>query len=50
MESVNPVVKANLWLNSKPDWAIPIDLERNYDSAPEDIGDFIQYLNAIDHA
>ena len=50
MENVNPVVKANLWLNSKPDWARPTELERNYDSAPEDITEFIEYLNSIDPA
>ncbi len=46
MDRANPVAKANLWLNSKPVWAAPLDLERNYDSAPEDIKEFVQYLNA----
>lgn len=50
MEGVSPVVRANLWLNSKPDWAAPIALERNYDSAPDNIAEFVEYLNSIEHA
>ena len=46
IENVNPQVKANLWLSSKPDWASPAKLERNYDSAAEDIEEFVQYLNS----
>lgn len=50
MENVSPKVKANLWLGSKPDWASPAQLERNYDSAPEDIEEFVQYLNSGESA
>ena len=46
LENVSPKVKANLWLSSKPDWATTAQLERNYDSAPEDIDEFVQYLNS----
>ena len=46
LENVNPVVKANLWLSSRPDWAVPAKLERNYDSTPDDIEEFIRFLNA----
>ena len=46
MERLSPVVKANLWLGSKPDWATPSELEKNYESAPEDIEKFVQYLNS----
>lgn len=44
--NANASVKANLWLSSKPEWATPLDLERNYDSAPDDIVEFIDYLTA----
>ena len=50
IENVSPKLKANLWLSSKPDWAIPAVLERNYDSAPEDIEEYIQYLNSGENA
>jgi len=50
MENVNPIVKANLWLSSKPAWYVPAEQERNYNSAPEDIAEFIQFLNAVEHA
>jgi len=46
LENVNPKVVANLWLSSKPSWAVPAPLERNYDSAPDDIAEFVQYLNS----
>jgi len=50
MEQVSPLVKANIWLSAKPDWANPAKLERNYDSAPEDIAEFVQYLNTGESA
>ncbi len=46
MENVNPIVKANVWLSSRPDWATPLELERNYDSAPEEVEEFVQFLNS----
>jgi hypothetical protein len=48
MEDVNPTVKANIWLSSKPDWAEPVKLQRNYDGAPEDIAEFVRYLNTTE--
>ncbi len=45
VENLNTQAVANIWLGSKPAWAIPVQLERNYDSAPEDLAEFIQYLN-----
>ena len=45
MEGVRPATKANLWLSSKPDWAVPVQQQRNYDGAPEDIVEFVRYLN-----
>jgi len=50
LENVNPKAKANLWLSSKPDWANPVRLERNYDSAAEDVGEFVRFLNSQKNA
>ena len=46
METVNPIVKANIWLSSKPAWAMPVEQERNYECAPDDIAEFVQFLNS----
>lgn len=37
---------ANLWLSSKPSWVTSSVLGRNYDGMPEDISEFIEYLNS----
>ena len=49
-EKVNSKVIANLWLSSKPEWASPNKLERNYDSAPDDIEEFVRFLNSSKYA
>ena len=46
LENMNSRAVANIWLDSRPAWANPAELERNYDSAPDDIEEFVQYLNS----
>ncbi len=46
IENINTQAVANLWLSSKPGWADPAKLERNYDFAPEDLEEFVQFLNS----
>lgn len=41
-----PELAANLWLSSKPNWLIPALAERNYDGMPEDLGEFVGYLQS----
>ena len=46
LENMSSKAVANIWLESRPAWASPTELERNYDSAPDDIEEFVQYLNS----
>ena len=46
LENPDTKVIANLWLESKPQWATPLKLRRNYDGAAEDIEEFVQFFNS----
>ena len=48
LENINPELKANIWISSKPEWATPTDLERNYDTAPDDLREFVSFLNSTE--
>ncbi len=37
---------ANIWLMSKPAWANPVELEWNLDSGPDNLEEFVLFLNS----
>lgn len=46
MENSTSNIVANLWLSSKPDWANVEKQKRNYNCAPENIDEFVQFLTS----
>ncbi|WP_119395750.1 GFA family protein [Salinibius halmophilus] len=41
-----PELAAHLWLSAKPTWSIPAKAERNYADMPEDLGEFVRFLQS----
>lgn len=41
-----PELAANLWLSGKPNWLAPNTASRNYDGMPEDLTEFVNFLQS----